>query len=55
VLEGHGYTSEHTMYVKDLYDIPAGVVKGGGKYANNVCDHFATYFERRVSQYNCFS
>ena len=46
VRERYGYNSGHTLYVKDLYDIHESVVKGAGKYANRICDHFASYPDR---------
>jgi len=46
VRERYGYNSGHTLYVKDLRATSEGVVQGAGKYANSICDHFASYSER---------
>jgi hypothetical protein len=37
--------SDHTLDVEDLHYIPAGEVKGGGKYACDIREHFASYFQ----------
>jgi hypothetical protein len=35
----------HTWCLEGPYDIPAGVAKRAGRYANNACDQFDTCFE----------
>jgi len=51
VRERYDYNCGHTLYVKDLCDISEGVVKGTGKYANIICDHFTSYSERNYYYY----
>lgn len=40
--------SDHTLYVEGLHYVPAGGVKGGGKYACDIHEHFASYFQSSV-------
>jgi len=42
--------SDHTLYMEGLHYIPAGAVKGGGKYACDIHEHFASYFHSSVGE-----
>ena len=42
--------SDNTLYVEGLHYIPAGAVKGGGKYACDIWKHFASYFQSSVGE-----
>ena len=36
--------------MEGLHEIPAGAVKGGGKYARDVREHIANYFQSFVGE-----
>jgi len=42
--------SDHTLDVEGLHYIPAGAVEGGGKYACDIREYFASYFQSSVAE-----
>jgi hypothetical protein len=43
------------LYVEGLHEIPEGAVKGGGKYARDIYELFASYFQGSAVKYKYVS
>ena len=50
VHERDRYNFDYTLYVEGLHEIPPGAVKGGGKYACDIHEHFTSYFQRSLGE-----